>query len=234
MSELQAHFNEGGDEALRGRSSRAGLLGYAEHILERLAPPHGGSVLDAGCGDGAVLRVVKELRPDLQCTGIDFAEQQIARARERNAGREQCAFHVANLLDGALEIGRFDRIYSFSVAQYFTHAQLCAICSRLKGALNPGGVLAHLSIPDLRKRALLFDESFVNANAPGPLRHWLALAKMVMVDAKRTLTGDVAYGGDSLFHDAEALARECGGGYEAKVLRPSDSWYRFDLVLAPI
>ena len=231
MSALHSHFNDAGEDELRGRTGRAGLLGYAEHILERSRPPQGASILDVGCGDGAVLRTVKELRPDLHCTGVDFAEKQIAKAK--SPAGQGLEFYVANLLDGTLEVGRFDRIYSFGVIQYFKEQQFLRICRMLRSSLLPGGTQTHCSIPDLRKRALHIADFLVNVTGPGALRTWLLFAKLTLVDVKRTLTDDVSYGADSQYHDAEKVARALKEEFAVTVLRPSDSWYRFDLQLVP-
>ena len=118
--------------------------------------------------------------------------------------------------------------------QYLAPAEIAGLCGRLCGNLKPGGQLAHLSIPDLSKRLLMFHDSISNAR---PARNWSAeklnLLHLAAVDLKRRLTGDRSYSDNGIFHDGEELAARCSEQFEATVLRPSDSWYRFDLLLDP-
>lgn len=233
MSSLREHFNAGGEESLRGLTGPVSHLHYADYILRQIEPAQGARVLDMGCGDGAVLAAAKHLRPDLECVGVDFAPAQIAKARAAYGGRPGLAFAVCDVALEPLETGAFDRIFSFSVVQYLTPADFALVCRKLRGATRSGGGIAHLSIPDLRKRALMFQESFLNDRAVEPVRAWLHLQKMLLVDLKRRWAGDRRYGSDSLFHDAEELAGLCPPEFATRIVRPSDSWYRFDLHLAP-
>ena len=233
MDALLNHFNAADEAALRGLTGKLGHLHFANYILTQIDAPSESRILDIGCGDGAVLAALKELRPDLDCVGIDFADKQIAKARSgpRVPGLE---FKVSNVLDGPISFGTFDRIYSFSVVQYFTPLDFQKVCSNLRTSLKQNGVLVHMSIPDLSKRVLLFQQSFLDQGTVSLWSNWAHLGKMILVDLKRRFSGDRRYGSDSLFHDSEQLAELCGQHFQARVVRPSDSWYRFDIHLLPI
>ncbi len=231
MSSLRDHFNTGDEAALRGLSGPASHLHYADYILRQIDAPEGARVLDLGCGDGAVLAAVQQLRPDLQCVGVDFAETQVERARATHGHRPHLEFAVRDLKRDALEMGAFDRLYSFSVIQYFPPAEFADACRRLRPSLGEGARIVHLSIPDLSKRAIMFQDSFLNERPAGTIATWINLLKMLLVDFKRRAVGDRRYGSDSLYHDGEELARLCKGEFATRVVRPSDSWYRFDLHL---
>ena len=231
MSSIRDHFNASGEEALRGLTGPAAHLHYAEYILGQIDAPEGARVLDVGCGDGAVLAAVRTLRPDLECVGVDFADAQIERARAVHGHRPGLEFAVRDVNREAMELGAFDRLYSFSVIQFFSSAEFGLVCRRLQPSLRAGGRIAHLSIPDLRKRAIMFQDSFLNERQCGPAAAWLHTQKMLLVDLKRRLIGDRRYGSDSHYHDAEELARLCRPDFDARIVRPSDSWYRFDLHL---
>lgn len=47
------------------------------------AVPENGSVLDVGCGGGQLICLLRNLRPDLQVSGLDLSGQQVRRATER-------------------------------------------------------------------------------------------------------------------------------------------------------
>lgn len=230
MKTYKDYFNQVGEEGLRGVQGHAGVLYLADYILRRLEPPHHSRLLDAGCGDGRVLLAIHDMRPDLECWGLDFAETQIAKARAASNGRSGIRFEIADLKSESLpSLGEFHTIYSFSVLQYFTEKEAYALTTLLGQHLTAGGRLGHLSVPDLRKRLVLFQNDYLDHAAPGMLRHWLHLMKLAMVELKRRSLNDRRYG-DSWFHDAEALAAKPPHRFSAEVIRPSDSWYRFDLL----
>jgi SAM-dependent methyltransferase len=231
MSSLRDYFNAGGEEALRGLTGPVAHLYFADYILRQIEPAPGARVLDLGCGDGAVIAAVKHLRPDLECVGVDFAVAQIDKAR--GAHGRHVEFGVCDFLREPLAVGAFDRLFSFSVVQYLAPAEFADLARRLGGATRPGGRQAHLSIPDLRKRAILFQDGFLNDRPSGVAGAWLHMQKMLLVDLKRRLVGDRRRSADSIYHDAEELAALCAAQFATRIVRPSDSWYRFDLHLAP-
>ena len=232
MNSYRELFNKADEAALRGVKGEVGCLFLADYILARIAPPPNGRVLDFGCGDGRALAAVRRLRPDLTCVGIDFAEKLVAQAQAENAGTPGLAFHERDLLKDELALGEFDRIYSFSVIQYFSHPHFQSLNLALRTGLRANGEVFHLSIPDLTKRVVLFQDDYLNQRTRSPLAAAARLILMTLVDVKRRLTGDCRYG-DSHFHDAEELAALAGPEFRARILRPSDSWYRFDLQLVP-
>ena len=232
MASYREHFNTVGEEGLRNARGELGYLSLASHILKAIAPPQGARVLDLGCGDGRVVAALHQLRPDLECVGVDFAEKLIAQAQAEQSGKPGLTFHVRDLARDEVALGAFDCIYSFSVMQYLQPAQYAALNTRLLPALRPGGRVFHLSIPDVSKRVLLFMDDYLNQ----PSRSWAAatftLCKVILVDVKRRLIGDRRYG-DSVFHDAVELAALSAPRFQAEIIRPGDSWYRFDLRLTP-
>ena len=227
-----AQFNASDEAELRGVKGEAGCLFLADYILGRIAPPPNGRVLDFGCGDGRVLAAVRRLRPDLTCVGIDFAEKLIAQAKAENAETPGLAFQVRDLDKDQLALGEFDRIYSFSVIQYFSLLRFRSLNLALGSGLATNGEIFHLSIPDLVKRVVLFQDNYLNHQARSPLAAAWQMMLLTLVDTKRRLTGDRGYG-DSLFHDAKELAALVAPEFRAHITRPSDSWYRFDLQLIP-
>lgn len=233
MGSFRERFNAASEADLRGVAGDTGCLALADYILQRADPPHEARVLDLGCGDGAVLKAIARLRPDLECVGIDFAAKLIERAAVDCPPR--VSFHVAEIAsDLPRGLGAFDRIVSFSVLQYLAPGEIAGLCGRLRGSLKHEGRIVHLSIPDLSKRLLLFHDSYLNCHPAG---NWLGgklnLLHLTAVDLKRRLTDDRSYGDNGFFHAGEDLAARCSGQFKATVLRPSDSWYRFDLLLDP-
>lgn len=87
------------------------LLGR-NHLIDRLAPPAGGSVLEVACGTGRNLARVAALHPGRRLYGVDISREMLSTARARMAGRatlaegDACSFSGADLFGAAA----FDRI----------------------------------------------------------------------------------------------------------------------------
>lgn len=82
MSEAQlfvaTRFTEIYERALVGPLFRP----FAEHLVARVAPSRGDSVIDVACGTGIVARVARErLGPDARIIGVDIAPAMLAVAR---------------------------------------------------------------------------------------------------------------------------------------------------------
>jgi trans-aconitate methyltransferase len=233
MDSYRERFNAAAEGDLRGLAGDVGCLTIADYILRRAALPKAARLLDLGCGDGGVLKAIARLRPDLECVGVDFAGKLIERAMVDCPPK--VTFHMAEIAAGLPEgLGAFDHIVSFSVLQYLAPPEITGLCGKLRSRLKPGGRIAHLSVPDLSKRLVMFHDSYLNTARP---RNWVAgklnLLHLAMVDLKRQITGDRSYSDNGFFHDGEELAARCSEQFEATVMRPSDSWYRFDLLLDP-
>ena len=234
MVDYRGEFNRAEEDGLRGVAGESGCLYIADYILRRIEPPQNGRILDLGCGDGRVLRAMHNLRPDLYCVGVDFAEQKVAQANAENKMTDSLSFETKDLRHDDVEsLGRFSRIFSFSVIQYLKPKEFVGLNRRLQGALLPDGTLSHLSIPDLAKRVVLFQNDFLNHTPCGPLQSAIHFLKMAIVDYKRRMAHDRHYG-NSLFHAAEELAAISRPAFHTEIVRPSDSWYRFDAILKPV
>ena len=59
---------------------------------------------------------------------------------------------------------------------------------------------------------------------------WASFLHFSAVDGKRRLTGNRVYG-NALFHDPRELESLSSHHFQAKIQRPSDYWYRFEIRL---
>lgn len=121
------------------------LLGR-DHLIDRLAPPPGGSVLELGCGTGRNLIAVARAYPDARIFGLDVSAAMLATARrnlERTGASERIALARgdAAAFDPAALFGEaaFDRVF-FSYALSMIPPWRQALQAGL-GVLRDGGIL---------------------------------------------------------------------------------------------
>jgi 2-polyprenyl-3-methyl-5-hydroxy-6-metoxy-1,4-benzoquinol methylase len=116
-------------------------------ILDLVGDVSGKTVLEIGCGDGAL--AVELARRGARVTGIDTSHAMLAAARERaeKAG-EQVEFIAANAEALPFDDGTFDVVIAVTILCFVKDAQ--PVFSGIGRALRPGGALV---IGELRKRS---------------------------------------------------------------------------------
>lgn len=171
-------------------------------LLDALAPVSG-SVLDAGCGTGGFLAVLKDRRPDLIRYGLEWDPAAAARARTKAAAL--VARGSVNAMPFAS--GSFDAAVS---ADVLCHAAVDpnAALTELRRVLKPGGCLV-LNLPAYQWLASAHDRHVHNArrftatSAAGLLRrcgfarirtgYWNGLLLPLMIAQRKILArGDSA------------------------------------------
>ncbi|CAL9366010.1 class I SAM-dependent methyltransferase [Streptomyces sp. XY006] len=111
---------------------------FEELLVEAVATQHAGSVLDVGCGTGAVTRAVA--RRAGHCVGIDLSEPMIGAARAY-AEREgvPASFVRGDAQEYAFEPAGFDAVVSRFGVMFF--ADPVRAFTNLRGAVKDGGAL---------------------------------------------------------------------------------------------
>ena len=100
-------------------------------------------VLDVGCGNGDLSRLVAALvGPEGEVVGIDHSEQALAMARATSAGPNAAPIHYTRAeLAGALpDLGQFDAIVGRRVLMYLPDAG--ATLAHLRMLASPGAIMA--------------------------------------------------------------------------------------------
>lgn len=155
---------------------------YGEHgrrVLDavRLAP--GESVLDVGCGSGALaLDAAQRVGPRGLVVGMDISQPMLARARGRadDAKLHRVRFERVDVQIGALGSARFDAIVSRLGVMFFDDPEMAF--ANLRSALRVGGRLAFvawqsaidnpwISVPEAATSAFITVETPA-PDAPGP------------------------------------------------------------------
>lgn len=133
-----------------------------DHILQKLALDHNQSVLEIGCGWGA-LSVFMAARANAKVTGITLSPSQLAWAREAAASagvQQQLDLRLQDYRD--LD-GQFDRIVSIEMFEAVGETYWPDYFATLKRCLRPGGktVLQVISIDDQRFDAYRHGSDFI-------------------------------------------------------------------------
>ena len=115
-----------------------GVQAFGHALLDRLALDGDESVLDAGCGSGAVTRGLLERLPRGRVIGIDGSPAMIQRAREELGEDPRLELAVADLTE--LAMGEPVNVV-FSSAVFHWVADHERLFARLHAALRPGGIL---------------------------------------------------------------------------------------------
>ena len=134
-----AYF-ENGDEDLA-----TAQLKKIDHILAKIDLRPGQSLLDIGCGWGALVIRAAE-RFGARCVGVTLSENQARLARERveRAGLQHLV--EIRLQDYRDVGGQFDRITSVGMFEHVGIAHLAEYFSRINALLAPGGVVMNHGI----------------------------------------------------------------------------------------
>jgi SAM-dependent methyltransferase len=97
-------------------------------------------VVDLGCGDGALLRKLAQVRPDCQFLGIEHAPLPWLWARVAAAGLANCRIRYGNFWRQRL--GRFDVVYAF-----LSPAPMPELWARAQMEMKPTALLVSNSFP---------------------------------------------------------------------------------------
>jgi trans-aconitate 2-methyltransferase len=109
---------------------------WAEQVLGRLELAGNETVLDAGCGTGRMIALLRERHPGLTLIGADGSPKMLERARE-NLG-EGVQLIESNLLELEIDVP-VDVIVSNAVFHWITEHQI--LFDRMFALLRPGGRL---------------------------------------------------------------------------------------------
>lgn len=131
-----AHSASSRSRGVYGRLKRI-LAKHEAQVLARRVPQHG-SVIEVGCGNGAFLSNLHEVRPDIALAGVDIEDVGIA-------DLPRFAFHHGQLEEVELPMASFDAIYCSNLIEHV--ADPSAFMAKCRAILRPGGVTPnHLSL----------------------------------------------------------------------------------------
>ena len=110
------------------------------HHLVLDAVPHGGRVLEIGCGEGLLARDMAA--QSCQVTGLDRDEASIIRAHSLNAARN-VNFLCGDLMHAPFEAESFDAVISIATLH---HVGTAAGLEAMRDLVRPGGTLVIIGL----------------------------------------------------------------------------------------
>jgi cyclopropane-fatty-acyl-phospholipid synthase len=154
-----AYF-ENGDEDLD-----TAQLKKIDHILKKIGLQPGQTLLDIGCGWGAlVLRAAQ--RHGVKCVGVTLSENQCATAKERVAKAGLSDLIEIRLQDYRDVEGQFDRITSVGMFEHVGRVNLTGYFAKVQSLLAPGGVAMNHGVtstdPEIGKSKVADGSGFID------------------------------------------------------------------------
>jgi len=124
-------------ERLEIKTRKANILDE----LKRVPLQPGMRVLDAGCGTGAVTRILAEVVDPGPTVGLDFSPVRLETARclAAEEGRRNVRFVAGNLLAPGLKPGWFDVAFSRFCFQYLPGERGQTALRAMRDLVRPGG-----------------------------------------------------------------------------------------------
>ena len=163
--ELATAFLQGVRGAIPGADLQLEVMGK---IVE-LWIPRPSRILDVGCGDGILGRMLLEKFPSVRVTFTDFSDPMLAAVRAKLANSSRATvlkadFSDPSWLDAVADKGPFDVVVSGFAIHHQADGREKALYAEIHGILTPGGVFLNLEHVASATRAGedLFDGLFVD------------------------------------------------------------------------
>ncbi|TWT43585.1 Trans-aconitate 2-methyltransferase [Thalassoglobus neptunius] len=115
-----------------------------ESTLLAELPKESKRILDLGCGDGHLLKLVLQHCPDAVGVGLDFSPAMLRRAREQWHGDDRVQFVEHDLEQPLSELGTFDAVVSSFAIHHCPHRRKRELYQEVFDRLNPGGFFCNL------------------------------------------------------------------------------------------
>jgi SAM-dependent methyltransferase len=130
-----------------------------EGVLLAHVPADVERVLDLGTGDGRLLALLLEERPEITAVGVDLSDVMLAAAGRRFEADSRVRLVRHDLSRPLPELGRFDAVVSSMAIHHLEHDRKRALFGEVHEILEPGGVFAnfeHVASPTERLHRAFF------------------------------------------------------------------------------
>jgi SAM-dependent methyltransferase len=130
-----------------GRVGRLEARRAGEAELVEALPTPVARVLDLGCGDGRLISVVLDARPDArEAIGLDSSPPMLDLARERFRADGRVTIRDHDLCEPLPDLGAFEVVVSGFAIHHLAHDRKQSLFGEIASILRPGGVFANLEV----------------------------------------------------------------------------------------
>jgi SAM-dependent methyltransferase len=121
------------------RLERQAALLDPERLLRAVRPPSGARILDAGCGSGAVSRIIAKRHPDAEVVGVDVNPAYVSYAarRAKEEGLDNLSFQPGDVQALLFPDTSFDLVWTQFVLYFLPRPE--AALAEFRRLLRPGG-----------------------------------------------------------------------------------------------
>jgi tRNA (cmo5U34)-methyltransferase len=130
-----------------GRIGRVPQRLAGEAALVELLPTSPRRVLDLGCGDGRLIGLVLEARPDVEeIVGVDNSPPMLERARRSFGTDARVAVQTGDLREPLAVSGPFDLVTSGFAIHHVPDDRKRSLFAEVRALLAPGGTFTNLEV----------------------------------------------------------------------------------------
>jgi len=130
-----------------------------ESVLLEHVPLDARRILDLGTGDGRLLGLLRNDRPEMLGVGVDFSDLMLEAARRRFANDEHVELVKHDLAEPLPALGGFDIVVSSMAIHHLEHDRKRSLYAEVFDLLEPGGIFAnfeHVASPTQRLHVAFF------------------------------------------------------------------------------
>jgi tRNA (cmo5U34)-methyltransferase len=129
------------------RVDRLAARRSGEAELVEALPTTVARVLDLGCGDGRLISLVLDARPDAaEAVGLDHSPPMITLANDRFRHETRVTILEHDLNIHLPDLGTFDTVVSGFAIHHLAHDRKRSLFAEIAARLRPGGVFANLEV----------------------------------------------------------------------------------------
>ncbi len=146
-SEFSKNYRTYADAIIQERRKLIAVLGsFYGHFMGGRTKPH---LLDLGCGDGTLTRLLMDAHPGIRATLVDGSRDMLDKAGELLKGRGEVSLVLASfqeLLDGGPALGEFGFIFSSLAIHHLDTERKSALYNYAYEHLEPGGYFVNIDV----------------------------------------------------------------------------------------
>jgi len=166
--------------------------------IKKLIEPTGGKILDIGCADGTLTKIILDYSKANLVIGIDILPSSISFAKKRFTGNKKLKFMVADAENLSFEKEEFDAIFCFDSIEHFLKPE--KVLREIRRVLKKGGyllILVHTNSLLFRAiwffwentRGWIWKGTHINDFSKNGLRKMIASAGFKNLDEKKFMLG---------------------------------------------